>query len=79
MDGGERVVDLAEVNGRVFVNNVSLGLYGTAVQRNDYRAAKLRTLLDTVPDVLGPAGARRPPLDRVPWWVPELGQDAAHL
>ena len=25
VDGGERVVDLAEVNGRVFVNNVSLG------------------------------------------------------
>ena len=59
VDGGERVVDLAEVNGRVFVNNVSLGLYGTAVQRDGYRAAKLRTLLDTVPDVLGPAG--RPP------------------
>jgi diacylglycerol kinase family enzyme len=59
VDGGERVVDLAEVNGRVFVNNVSLGLYATAVQRDGYRAAKLRTLLDTVPDVLGPAG--RPP------------------
>jgi diacylglycerol kinase family enzyme len=43
----------------VFVNNVSLGLYATAVQRDGYRAAKLRTLLDTVPDVLGPAG--RPP------------------
>ena len=26
VDGGERIVDLAEVNGRVFVNNVSLGL-----------------------------------------------------
>ena len=33
VDGGERVVDLAEVNGRVFVNNVSLGLYAEAVQR----------------------------------------------
>ena len=32
VDGGERVVDLAEVNGRVFVNNVSLGLYAEAVQ-----------------------------------------------
>jgi hypothetical protein len=38
VDGGERVVDLAEVNGRVFVNNVSLGLYATAVQRDGYRA-----------------------------------------
>ncbi len=57
VDGGERVVDLAEVNGRVFVNNVSLGLYAEAVQRPGYRAAKLQTLLDTVPDVLGPGAA----------------------
>ena len=56
VDGGERRVDLAEVNGRVFVNNVSLGLYAEAVQREGYRDAKLRTLLDTVPDVLGPGG-----------------------
>jgi diacylglycerol kinase family enzyme len=59
VDGRERVVDLAEVNGQVFVNNVSLGLYASAVQRDGYRAAKVRTLLDTIPDVLGPAG--RPP------------------
>ena len=56
VDGGERTVDLAEVNGRVFVNNVSLGLYAEAVQREGYRDAKLRTLLDTVPDVIGPDG-----------------------
>ena len=56
VDGGERTVDLAEVNGRVFVNNVSLGLYAEAVQREGYRDAKLRTLLDTVPDALGPDG-----------------------
>jgi diacylglycerol kinase family enzyme len=54
VDGGERRVDLAEINGRVFVNNVSLGLYADAVQRTGYRDAKLRTLLDTVPDMLGP-------------------------
>ena len=54
VDGGERTVDLAEVNGRVFVNNVSLGVYADAVQREGYRDAKLRTLLDTVPDVIGP-------------------------
>ncbi|HEY2650767.1 MAG TPA: diacylglycerol kinase family protein [Solirubrobacteraceae bacterium] len=54
VDGGEREVDLAEVNDRVFVNNVSLGLYADAVQRPGYREAKLHTLLDTVPDVLGP-------------------------
>ncbi len=56
VDGGERRVDLAEVNGRAFVNNVSLGLYAEAVQRPGYREAKLRTLLDTVPEVLGPDG-----------------------
>ena len=56
VDGGERIVDLAEVNGRVFVNNVSLGLYAEAVQHTGYRDAKLRTILDTVPDVLGPTG-----------------------
>jgi diacylglycerol kinase family enzyme len=54
--GGERVIDLAEVNGRVFVNNVSLGVYAEAVQRDGYRDAKLRTLVDTVPTVLGPQG-----------------------
>src|SRR6202035_2602086 len=54
VDGGERRVDLAEVNGRVFVNNVSLGLYADAVQQSGYRDAKIRTLLDTVPEVLGP-------------------------
>lgn len=54
--GGERVVDLAEVNDRVFVNNVSLGLYAEAVQQASYRDAKLRTIVETVPAVLGPEG-----------------------
>lgn len=53
VDGGERRVDLAEVNGRVFVNNVSLGLYADAVQREGYRDAKLHTVLDTVPEFGG--------------------------
>ena len=51
--GGERRVDLAEVNGRVFVNNVSLGLYAEAVRRPEYRDAKLRVMLDTVPEFAG--------------------------
>jgi diacylglycerol kinase family enzyme len=51
--GGERVVDLAEVNGRVFVNNVSLGVYAEAVQKDGYRDAKLRTIAETAPAVLG--------------------------
>jgi diacylglycerol kinase family enzyme len=71
VDGGERVVDLAEVNGRVFVNNVSLGLYAESVQREGYRDAKIRTILETVPDVLGPNGK---PLD-LQWTGPD---GAAH-
>jgi diacylglycerol kinase family enzyme len=57
VNGGERRVDLAEVNGRVFVNNVSLGIYAEAVQRSGYRDAKIRTMLDTVPTMLGPQGS----------------------
>jgi diacylglycerol kinase family enzyme len=56
LGGRERQVDLAEVNGLVFVNNVSIGLYAEAVQREGYREAKLRTILDTLPEVLGPEG-----------------------
>src|SRR5579884_2323648 len=51
--GGERVVDLAEINGRVFVNNVSLGVYAEAVQREGYRDAKLRTIADSIPAAVG--------------------------
>jgi diacylglycerol kinase family enzyme len=54
--GAERRVDLAEVNGRVFVNNVSLGIYGEAVRRAAYRDAKVRTLLTTADEVLAPRG-----------------------
>ncbi len=56
VDGGEKRVDLGEVGGRVFVNNVSLGLYAEAVQSEGYRDAKIRTILDTVPSVLAPGG-----------------------
>ncbi len=56
LGGRRRRVDLAEVNGQVFVNNVSLGLYAEAVQRDGYREAKLRTILDTLPEALGPEG-----------------------
>ena len=56
VDGGERVVDLGDVNGRVFVNNVSLGIYAAAVQQPGYRAAKMRVILRTLPEVVGPRG-----------------------
>jgi diacylglycerol kinase family enzyme len=54
-DGIERRIDVAEVNGRVFVNNVSLGIYGDAVRSPAYRDAKVRTLLETAKKVLGPS------------------------
>jgi diacylglycerol kinase family enzyme len=57
VNGGEHVVDLGEVNGRVFVNNVSVGLYAEAVQKTGYRNAKIRTLLDTAPTALAPTGS----------------------
>jgi diacylglycerol kinase family enzyme len=54
IDGVERSVDLARVNGRVFVNNASLGLYAKIVQSDSYRDAKLKTAADMLPDLLGP-------------------------
>ena len=69
--GGEHRVDLGEVNGRVFVNNVSLGVYAEAVQRPGYRSAKMRTLVDTAAAVLGPgAGTGRSDLR----WITPSGR-----
>jgi diacylglycerol kinase family enzyme len=56
-DGVERLVDLGVVNGRLFLNNVSLGIYGEAVRQSTYRDAKARTLLETARRVLGPSEA----------------------
>jgi diacylglycerol kinase family enzyme len=56
-DGVERRIDVAEVNGRLFLNNVSLGIYGEAVRQPAYRDAKGRTLLQTAQKVLGPSAA----------------------
>jgi diacylglycerol kinase family enzyme len=50
----EASVDLASVNGRVFVNNVSLGLYAEIVAADDYREAKVRTTAEVLETVLGP-------------------------
>ncbi len=58
-DGLQRYIDLAEVNGRTFVNNASLGLYASVVQAPEYRDAKLRTAAAVLPDLLGPDA--RPP------------------
>lgn len=72
-DGIERRVDVGEVNGRVFLNNVSLGIYGDAVQRPGYRGARVRTLLKTTEEVLGPS-ATAPALDL----VDDLGRTHPH-
>ena len=53
-EGIDRRIDLAEVNGRVFVNNASMGLYARIVQSAEYRDAKMRTAADILPDLLGP-------------------------
>jgi diacylglycerol kinase family enzyme len=53
-DGVDTVVDLAEVNGRVFVNNASMGVYARIVQSADYRDAKMQTAAAMLPDLLGP-------------------------
>jgi diacylglycerol kinase family enzyme len=54
VDGYERPVDLARVNGRVFVNNVSFGVYAAIVQSDEYRDAKLNTAAKMLPELLGP-------------------------
>ena len=52
-DAVERRVDYATVNGRFFVNNVSLGVYATIVQEEGYREAKAGTTKRLLPEMLG--------------------------
>jgi diacylglycerol kinase family enzyme len=73
-DGVERHIDLSEVNGRPFLNVVSLGIYGEAVRQSAYRDAKLRTLVETAETVLGPSG--KPPALRL---VDDAGREHAQL
>ena len=71
--GVERSIDVAEVNGRVFLANVSLGIYGEAVRETAYRDANVRTLLETTTEVLGPC--RAAPEVRL---VKDLGREHRH-
>lgn len=50
----ETVIDLGEVNGEAFVNNVSLGVYARIVSSERYRGAKRRTVAEMLPNLLGP-------------------------
>ena len=52
-DAVERRIDYATVNGRFFVNNVSLGVYATIVQQEGYRDAKVDTTEQLLPELLG--------------------------
>jgi diacylglycerol kinase family enzyme len=54
LDGQERRIDLGRVNGRLFVNNVAMGVYGAIVQSTDYRDRKMRTVIDMLPELVGP-------------------------
>lgn len=53
-DAVERPMDLADVNGKVFVNNVSLGVYAAIVRSPEYRDAKVDTTLTALPKIFGP-------------------------
>ncbi len=52
-DAVERRIDYATVNGRFFVNNVSLGIYATIVQQEGYRQNKVDTSTTLLPELLG--------------------------
>jgi diacylglycerol kinase family enzyme len=52
-DGIERRIDYATVGDRLFVNNVSLGIYATIVQQPGYRDAKAETTKALLPEMLG--------------------------
>jgi diacylglycerol kinase family enzyme len=53
-DGTYAAVDVAYVNDRIFVNNVSLGVYAQIVQSDEYRDAKRETIQAMLPEMLGP-------------------------
>lgn len=63
-DGTEGRIDIGEVSGHLFLNNVSLGIYAEAVRATGYYDAKARTLVETARGVLGP-GAEISGLDVV--------------
>lgn len=52
-DGVLRSIDYATVSGRLFVNNVSLGVYAQIVEQDSYRDAKLATTREELPNLVG--------------------------
>jgi diacylglycerol kinase family enzyme len=55
----ETFIDLAEVNGHIFVNNVSLGIYASIIASEDYRDAKRQTVTELLPDLLAPGSGEK--------------------
>lgn len=53
-DAVQRRIDVAVVNGRMFLNNVSIGAYGEIVASEEYRENKVGVALDKIPDLIGP-------------------------
>jgi diacylglycerol kinase family enzyme len=51
-DGVDLRVDLGVIGGRTFVNNASFGAYAEIVETPAYRADKIGTTLDVLPDLL---------------------------
>ena len=51
-EGVERFIDYGTVGDRLFVNNVSMGIYATIVQQDSYRGAKIKTSMEMLPEML---------------------------
>jgi len=49
----ESTMDLGVVNDRVFVNNVCLGVYAEIVSSDAYRDAKVQTVTEMLPELMG--------------------------
>ena len=72
----QRRVDLGQVDGRIFVNNATLGLYAKIVQSPAYRDHKMGTALELLPKLLGPHAA---PFDLRFLGPDGTEQESAHL
>lgn len=56
LNGEERRIDYATINDKMFLNNVSLGVYAAIVEQDEYRNAKIETTLQTLPELLQKGG-----------------------
>ena len=54
----QRRIDVATVNDRMFLNNVSIGAYGEVVASEEYRDNKMGVTLDRIPGLIGPDAER---------------------